>query len=153
MRASRSSNMFGLLRQVLPSRQVEMVEAVIALERVKLNTARVFVVLTPQSQLTNLDPEEAVRRHRSRAVFRYGSRVRRVEQGIPECRRAQWRLQPRAWAARGYVNRLMDSARVVRYLAHDSRANLGAFRCCWRRHAADRSAPSNRTGACGLSSR
>ncbi|RUX49695.1 hypothetical protein EOA33_11700, partial [Mesorhizobium sp. M4A.F.Ca.ET.050.02.1.1] len=45
--------MFGLLRQVVPSRQIEIAQLMVALERVKLNTARVFIALTPQSQLAD----------------------------------------------------------------------------------------------------
>ncbi|AZO09503.1 MULTISPECIES: plasmid partitioning protein RepB C-terminal domain-containing protein [unclassified Mesorhizobium] len=120
--------MFGLLRQVLPSRQVEIVEAMIALERVKLNTARVFVVLTPQSQLTNpsvprkhfagIAPEQFSAMEVEFAELSRGFRNAAERSGA-------WSLE--LVAARGYVNRLMESARVVRYLAHDFPCQLGCF--------------------------
>nr|WIE90826.1 plasmid partitioning protein RepB C-terminal domain-containing protein [Mesorhizobium sp. WSM4875] len=44
---------FPLLREVVPSRQVEIVRVMLALDRVQFRVARVLIALTPRSQLTD----------------------------------------------------------------------------------------------------
>ncbi|MGX9182462.1 plasmid partitioning protein RepB C-terminal domain-containing protein, partial [Mesorhizobium sp. BHbdii] len=50
---------FGLLKKVTPSRQVEAANLMVALDRVTFVSARVIIALTPQSQLAdNSIPEQ-----------------------------------------------------------------------------------------------
>ena len=44
---------FGLLREVVPGRQVEIVRLMLAMNRVEFRVARLLIELTPRSQLTN----------------------------------------------------------------------------------------------------
>ncbi|CDX55934.1 conserved hypothetical protein [Mesorhizobium plurifarium] len=120
--------MFGLLRQVVPDRQVEIAKLMLALRRVKLNTARVFIILTPQSQLTDTSKLrqqfpgiEAVQLAAMESELAdLSSRFQRAaeQSGI-------WNLE--LVAARGYIRRLMESAKVVRYLALHFPPHLKGF--------------------------
>lgn len=119
---------FGLLRQVVPDRQVEIAKLMIALRRVKLNTARVFIILTPQSQLT--DPS----RPRQQFPGIEAAQLAAMESELADLSRrfqraAEW---SGIWnlnlvAARGYILRLMESAKVVRYLAQHFPQRLAQF--------------------------
>ncbi|CDX22468.1 conserved hypothetical protein [Mesorhizobium sp. ORS 3324] len=120
--------MFGLLRQVVPGRQVEIAKLMIALGRVKLNTARVFIILTPQSQLA--DPS----RPRQQFPGIEAGQLAAMETELADLstrfkRAAEW---SGTWnleliAARGYILQLMESAKVVRYLAQHFPQHLAEF--------------------------
>jgi len=119
---------FGLLRQVVPDRQVEIAKLMIALRRVKLNTARVFIILTPQSQLTDtsrsrqqfpgIDAVQLAAMESELADL--SSRFQRAAE-----QSGTWNLE--LVAARGYILRLMESAKVVRYLALHFPPHLAGF--------------------------
>jgi hypothetical protein len=120
--------MFGLLRQVVPDRQVEIAKLMVALRRVKLNTARVFIILTPQSQLTDtsrsrqqfpgIDAVQLAAMESELADL--SSRFQRAAE-----QSGTWNLE--LVAARGYILRLMESAKVVRYLALHFPPHLAGF--------------------------
>lgn len=120
--------MFGLLRQVVPERQVEIAKLMIALRRVKLNIARVFIILTPQSQLA--DPS----RPRQQFPGIEAKQLAAMETELADLsRRFQcaaeqsgiWNLE--LVAARGYILRLMERAKMVRYLAQHFPTHLATF--------------------------
>ncbi|RWH69272.1 plasmid partitioning protein RepB C-terminal domain-containing protein [Mesorhizobium sp.] len=120
--------MFGLLRQVVPDRQVEIAKVMIALRRVKLNTARVFVILTSPSQLT--DPS----RPRQQFPGIDGVQLATMESELADLSRKfqQAEVQGGIWnleliAARGYILQLLESAKVVRYLAQYFPRHLSEF--------------------------
>ena len=111
---------FGLLRQVLPIRQVDVVKLMIALDRVKVNVAKMLIALTPQSQLIEpsslgkpfagidaaqlaaMEAEFAVMSHEFGSVAdAHGARTLKLV------------------AARGYIVRLLENVRVIMYLARN----------------------------------
>ncbi|PBC02702.1 plasmid partitioning protein RepB C-terminal domain-containing protein [Mesorhizobium sp. WSM3860] len=111
--------MFGVLRQVLPSRQIEIVEMMIALERVKLNTARVFILFTPQSQLA--DPSTPRKQFAGITPEQFAAMEAEFDQLSRKFRNAAERsgiCNLELVAARGYLDRIMGNMRVVKYLAH-----------------------------------
>ncbi|UVK49328.1 hypothetical protein BPNPMPFG_008268 (plasmid) [Mesorhizobium sp. AR07] len=120
--------MFGLLRKVAPSRQVRITQLMIALKRVKLDCARVFIALTPQSQLA--DPSTL----RKQFVGISAAQLAAMETEFAQLsdqflitaeRHGLWNLE--YVTARGYLSRLMDSPKAVRYLAHHFPKQLAQF--------------------------
>ena len=120
--------MFGLLRQLVPARQIEVAKLMIALRRVKLNTARLFIILTPPSQLA------VPSRPRQQLPGIEAVQLAAMETELADLsRRFQcaaelsgiWNLE--LVAARGYILRLMESAKMVRYLAQHFPTHLAAF--------------------------
>ncbi|TIO50371.1 MAG: hypothetical protein E5X80_10315 [Mesorhizobium sp.] len=120
--------MFGLLRQVVPSRQIEIALLIVALERVKLNTARVFIVLTPQSQLA--DPSSARKEFAGIDAAQLAAMEANFAELSQEFRNSAEQHGPCSLAlvaARGYLDRVMGNVRVVRYLAHNFPTRLEEF--------------------------
>ncbi|RUU04274.1 hypothetical protein EOD23_16925 [Mesorhizobium sp. USDA-HM6] len=120
--------MFGVLRQVVPSRQIEIVEIMIALERVKLNTARVFIALTPQSQLT--DPSTLRKQFAGISSEQFATMETEFAALSRAFQNAAERHGPCSLAlvaARGYLDRIMGNARVVRYLAYNFPERFAEF--------------------------
>lgn len=109
---------FGLLRQVLPPRQVEIAGLMLALDKVKLNWARVLIALTPQSQLVDPSvPRTQFANLTDDHIAAMEIELAALSQeflGIFE-HLGWWGLE--LVAVRGYMTRLMDNARVLRYLA------------------------------------
>lgn len=120
--------MFGLLRQVVPSRQVEIAKLMIALRRVKLNTARVFITLTPQFQLADPSrPRQKFPGIEARQLAAMETELADLSSRFQQAaeRSGTWHLE--LVAARGYLVQLMESAKVVRYLALHFPQDLSEF--------------------------
>ncbi|RWO40098.1 MAG: hypothetical protein EOS12_27090 [Mesorhizobium sp.] len=119
---------FALLRRVVPSRQVEIAKLMIALDRVKFNCAKVFIALTPRSKLA--DP--SLPRQQFSGVT--SSQLDAMETDLADLSQkflitseslGSWGLE--LVAVRGYLNRMMDSPKIVRYLAHHFPKQLAQF--------------------------
>jgi hypothetical protein len=108
----------GLLKKGTPIRQVEVAKLMVALDRVTFISARVIIALTPQAQLADpsiprqqffgIDTETFAGMELEFAA------LSREFLDANECR-GVWSLQ--LVAAGGYLHRLMDNLKVVRYLA------------------------------------
>ena len=120
--------MFGLLRQVVPRRQVEIARLMIALERVKLNTARVFIILTPRSQLADPSrPQQQFVGIESAQLAAMETELTALSTRFQSAaeRNGTWNLE--LVAARGYIYQLLESAKLVRYLAKHFPQRLAEF--------------------------
>jgi hypothetical protein len=122
------AGIFSLLRKVVPGRQMEITRLMIGLDRVRLLWARVLVGLTPQSQLA----APSVPRMQFAGINASDIAAMEIELAALslEFLNAAERLGP--WglelvAARGYLNRLMDNAPIVRYLARSFPETLSEF--------------------------
>ncbi|RUW46737.1 MULTISPECIES: plasmid partitioning protein RepB C-terminal domain-containing protein [unclassified Mesorhizobium] len=122
------AGIFCLLRKVVPSRQIEITRLMIGLDRVRLHWARVLVALTPQTQLA----APSVSRMQFAGIDASDIAAMEIELAALslDFLNAAEHLGP--WglelvAARGYLNRLMDNAPVVRYLARNFPATLSEF--------------------------
>lgn len=122
------TKLFGLLQKVLPARQLEIVQLMVAMGRVRLTYARVLVALTPQAQLAS----PSVTRTQFAGID--ANRLAAMETELAALGQAFlsnagqlgcWRLE--LVAARGHLNRLMDNARIVRYLAQNFPAAFSSF--------------------------
>lgn len=119
---------FGLLRRLAPTRQIEVAWLMIAMNRVTYNYAKALVALTPQLQFANpsnpgrkfagLTDPQLVALKTEFADLSYQFRSAMEHFGT---------LTLEHISARGYLNRLMDNARVVRYLAQKFPEILSEF--------------------------
>lgn len=122
------TKIFGLLQKVLPARQLEIARLMVALDRVRLTYARVLVALTPQAllvspsvtrtQLAGIDANRFAAMETELAALSQQFLSNAEQLG-------SWRLE--LVAARGYLNRLLDNARLVRYLARNFAGALSEF--------------------------
>ncbi|MES0023133.1 MULTISPECIES: plasmid partitioning protein RepB C-terminal domain-containing protein [unclassified Mesorhizobium] len=119
---------FALLREAVPSRQIEIVRLMIALDSVQFRSARVLIALTPLSLLTSpsadrkqfdgISPSQMasmetdlakVSRDYLNAANTYGARMLNLI------------------AATSYFDRLLNSPKMVRYLARNFGGQLEVF--------------------------
>lgn len=119
-------NTFAELRRMVPLRQIEAAELMIAMNKFSLNYAKSLVGATPQSQLLDGGPKKV-------------SGLTDTQMGMMEQESAsldrEFRLIEESYGAdnldlvvaTGYVERLLDNARVVRYLAQKHPELLSEF--------------------------
>lgn len=110
---------FGLLRHVLPARQMEIARLMVGMERVTFTYVKLLVALSPQAMLVEgFDPSKVANltEDQYRAMEPVISTLSAAFLSALE-RRGSANLE--LFAARAYFNRLMDNSRVVRYLAHN----------------------------------
>lgn len=109
---------FGLLRHVLPARQLEIARLMVAMERVTFTYAKILIAFTPHpllaegfypAMIANVSEDQL------------GAMTPELGRLSSEFLSAVERLGPvslELLAAGRYLDRLMDNSRVVRYLAH-----------------------------------
>ncbi|TPJ31481.1 plasmid partitioning protein RepB C-terminal domain-containing protein [Mesorhizobium sp. B2-7-2] len=110
---------FGLLRHVLPARQMEIARLMVAMERVTFTYTKILVAFTPRPLLAEgFDPTTIANVSEDQLgamtpeLGRLSSEFLRAVE-----RRGSVRLE--LVAARRYFEHLMDNSKVVRYLAHN----------------------------------
>ncbi|WP_050596727.1 plasmid partitioning protein RepB C-terminal domain-containing protein [Mesorhizobium ciceri] len=119
---------FGLLKKGTPNRQVEVAKLMVALDRVTFISARVIIALTPQLQLA--DPSIPRKRFFGIDTDTFDgmevefAALSREFLDANECL-GIWSLE--LVAARGYLHRLMDNLKVVRYLAGNYPSHFETF--------------------------
>ncbi|WP_246689087.1 MULTISPECIES: plasmid partitioning protein RepB C-terminal domain-containing protein [unclassified Mesorhizobium] len=118
---------FGLLRHVLPDRQLEIARLMVAMERVTFTYAKILIAFTPRPLLA-----EGFYPAMIANVSEDQPGAMTPELGRPSCEflSAMERLGPvslELLAAGRYLDRLMGNSRVVRYLAHTFPGNFEEF--------------------------
>jgi hypothetical protein len=119
---------FGLLREVVPCRQVETCRLMLALDRVEFRVAKVLIELTPRSQLTN----PLARRKRYEGIS--SAQMAAMEADIAEVSHKYLSAASthgsemlNLIAATSYFDRLLNNPKLVRYLARNFTGQLEAF--------------------------
>ncbi|WP_245519809.1 MULTISPECIES: plasmid partitioning protein RepB C-terminal domain-containing protein [unclassified Mesorhizobium] len=118
---------FGLLRHVLPARQMEIARLMVAMERVTFTYAKILVAFTPRPLLAEgFDPTTIanVSEGQLSAMTPELGGLSSEFLGAVE-RRGSVSLE--LVAASRYFERLMDNSKVVRYLAHNFPDQFEAF--------------------------
>ncbi|KUM24132.1 hypothetical protein AU467_06795 [Mesorhizobium loti] len=109
---------FGLLRKVVPSRQVEITQLMIALDRVKVHCAKVFVALTPQSQLAEPSiPRKQFAGIDAEQLAAMETEFAELSEEFLNAAKSHGARALELVAAQAYLDRLMENPRVVRFLA------------------------------------
>jgi len=119
---------FGLLREVVPGRQVEIVRLMLAMDRVQFRVAKVLIELTPRSQLTN----PLARRKRYEGIS--SAQMAAMEADIAEVSHKYLSAASthgsemlNLIAATSYFDRLLNNPKLVRYLARNFTGQLEVF--------------------------
>lgn len=119
---------FGLLREVVPGRQVEIVRLMLAMNRVEFRVARLLIELTPRSQLTN----PLARRKRYEGIS--PAQMAAMEADIAEASHDYLSAASthgsemlNLIAATSYFDRLLNNPKLVRYLARNFARQLEVF--------------------------
>ncbi|MER9625020.1 hypothetical protein NKI98_26885 [Mesorhizobium sp. M0222] len=119
---------FALLREAVPSRQIEIVRLMIALDSVQFRSARVLIALTPQSRLTN--PSADRRKFDGISPSQMASMETDLAKVSHDYLNAANTLGARMLnliAATSYFDRLLNSPKMVRYLARNFGGQLEVF--------------------------
>jgi hypothetical protein len=110
-------NTFTELKKMLPLRQIESAELMVAMNKFTTNYARSLVAATPQAQLVEQDKPKHVKGLTEEQV----AMMERESMSLQR----EFRLAEKSYGAdhldlvlaNGYVGRLLGNAKVVRYLA------------------------------------
>ncbi|RUV32943.1 plasmid partitioning protein RepB C-terminal domain-containing protein [Mesorhizobium sp. M7A.F.Ca.MR.148.00.0.0] len=118
---------FGLLRHVIPVRQLEIARLMVAMERVTFTYAKILVAFTPRSLLAEgFDPAMIA----NVSEDQLGAMTPELGELSSEFLSAVERrgsVSLELLAAGRFFDRLMDNSRVVRYLAHTFPGNFEEF--------------------------
>jgi ParB-like chromosome segregation protein Spo0J len=120
-------NTFTELKKMLPLRQIEAAELMVAMNKFTTNYAKSLVAATPQSQLVEQDKPKHVKGLTD-------EQVAMMERESVSLQR-EFRLAEKSYGAdhldlvltNGYVRKLLGNAKVVRYLAQHHRDILTEF--------------------------
>lgn len=119
---------FASLRKMVPTRQLKAAKLMIALKRVNFNYAQLLSTLTPVSQLADPStPRKKFLGVTDDQLTAMGAEFDALNEEFLFCAssRGIWALE--LMAARSYLDRLMENARVVRYLAQNFPKQLANF--------------------------
>jgi len=118
---------FSELRKMVPLRQIEAAELMVAMNKFTINYAKSLVAATPQNQLVEADKPKHVKGLSE-------EQIALMERESVSLQR-EFRIAEKSYGAdhldlvlsNGYVGRLLGSARVVRYLAQHHHDILTEF--------------------------
>ena len=118
---------FTELKKLLPLRQIEAAELMVAMNKFTINYAKSLVAATPQEQLVEADKPKKVRGLSEEQI----ALMERESMSLQR----EFRLAEKFYGAdhldlvlsNGYVDKLLGNARVVRYLAQHHREILTEF--------------------------
>jgi hypothetical protein len=119
---------FPLLREVVPRRQIEIVRLMIALDSVQFRSARVLIALTPRSQLTNpLADRKQFEGISPPEMASMETEIAKVSHEYLSAASAYGARMLSLIAATNYFDRLLNSPKMVRYLARNFGGQLEVF--------------------------
>jgi ParB-like chromosome segregation protein Spo0J len=118
---------FAELRKLVPLRQIEAAELMVAMNKFTINYAKSLVAATPQEQLVETDKPKQVRGLSE-------EQIALMERESVSLQR-EFRIAEKSYGAdhldlvlsNGYVGKLLGNARVVRYLAQHHQDILAEF--------------------------
>ncbi|MBZ9852040.1 hypothetical protein LB565_29085 [Mesorhizobium sp. CA14] len=119
---------FGLLREVVPNRQVEIVRLMLAMDRVQFRVAKVLIELTPRSQLT--DPAARRKRYEGISPSQMAAMeadLAKVSHEYLSAASSHGARMLNLIAVASYFDRLLNRPKLVRYLACNFVRQLEVF--------------------------
>lgn len=118
---------FGLLRHVVPARQVEIARLMVAMERVTFTYAKILVAFTPRPLLAEgFDPTMIANVSKDQ-LSAMTPELGRLSSEFLRAVERRGSVSLEMVAASRYFEHLMDNPKVVRYLAHNFPAQFEAF--------------------------
>lgn len=118
LKEKRASNgAFREIRKVKPMRQIEMAELMVAANNFSASYARCLLAATPQEQLLEPDKPKDVANLSPEDMSRMEREMENLSQDLRSVEEAHGRNVLNLVLAVGYLKKLLDNARVVRYLS------------------------------------
>lgn len=122
-----AAGLFRVLRRMLPLRQIEAVELMIAMDRFTITYAQALLAATPQSQLVQDDRPKQVRGLTAEQIALMERESGQLERQLRVAERSYGPDHMHLVVARGYLTKLLGNARIVRYLAQQHPEFLAEF--------------------------
>ncbi|RUV97973.1 MAG: hypothetical protein EOQ55_01005 [Mesorhizobium sp.] len=119
---------FPLLREVVPSRQVEIVRLMLALDRVQFRVARVLIALTPRAQLT--DPFAPRKQYEGISPTRLADMqtdLAKVSHEYLSAASTHGATVLNLIAVTGYIDKLLNNPALVRFMARNFAGHLEVY--------------------------
>jgi hypothetical protein len=110
---------FGLLRHVLPARQLEIARLMVAMERVTFTYAKILVAFTPRPQLVEGFCPAMIANVSEDQLDAMTPELGGLSSEFLNAVERRGSVKLDLLAACRYCDRLMDNSKVVRYLAHN----------------------------------
>ncbi|MDG4854561.1 MULTISPECIES: plasmid partitioning protein RepB C-terminal domain-containing protein [unclassified Mesorhizobium] len=119
---------FPLLREVVPSRQVEIVRLMLALDRVQFRVARVLIALTPRSQLTDpFAPRKQYEGISPTQLADMQTDLAKVSHEYLSAANTHGATVLNLIAVTGYIDRLLNNPALVRFMARNFAGHLEVY--------------------------
>ncbi|QYU69942.1 ParB N-terminal domain-containing protein [Leptolyngbya sp. 15MV] len=122
-----AAGLFRVLKRMLPLRQIEAVELMIAMDRFTITYAQALLAATPQSQLVQDDRPKQVRGLTAEQIALMERESGQLERQLRVAERSYGPDHMHLVVARGYLTKLLGNARIVRYLAQQHPEFLAEF--------------------------
>ncbi|RWA94586.1 plasmid partitioning protein RepB C-terminal domain-containing protein [Mesorhizobium sp.] len=110
---------FGLLRNVLPARQLEIARLMVAMERVTFTYAKILVAFTPRALLVEGFYPAMIANVSEDQLGAMTPELDRLSREFLSAVERRGSVSLELLAAGRYFDRLMDNSKVVRYLAYN----------------------------------
>ncbi|WP_245468219.1 MULTISPECIES: plasmid partitioning protein RepB C-terminal domain-containing protein [unclassified Mesorhizobium] len=110
---------FGLLRHVLPARQLEIARLMVAMERVTFTYAKILVAFTPRALLVEGFYPAMIANVSEDQLGAMTPELGRLSSEFLSAVERRGSVSLELLAAGRYFDRLMDNSKVVRYLAYN----------------------------------
>ncbi|TPI22173.1 plasmid partitioning protein RepB C-terminal domain-containing protein [Mesorhizobium sp. B4-1-1] len=110
---------FGLLRHVLPARQMEIARLMVGMERVTFTYTKILVAFTPRPLLAEGFDPTTIANVSEDQLGAMTPELGRLSSEFLSAVERRGSVSLKLLAAGRYLDRLMDNSKVVRYLAHN----------------------------------
>ena len=120
-------NAFTELRKMVPLRQIEAAELMVAMNKYTVSYAKSLLAATPQSQLVDVDKPKHVRGLSDEQVALMERELVSLEREFRIAEKSYGTDHLDLVLTNGYLSKLLGNARVVRYLAQHHRDILTEF--------------------------
>ncbi|WP_217568754.1 plasmid partitioning protein RepB C-terminal domain-containing protein [Mesorhizobium sp. GbtcB19] len=118
---------FGLLRHVLPARQMEIARLMVAMERVTFTYTKILVAFTPRPLLAEGFDPTTIANVSEDQLGAMTPELGRLSTEFLSTVERHGSVSLELLAAGRYFDRLMDNSKVVRYLAHNFPSQFEEF--------------------------
>jgi hypothetical protein len=122
-----SQKAFVALRKMVPMRQIEAAELMVAMNRFTVSYAESLLAATIPSQLVDPGKPKAPRKLSSEQLALMERESANLERDFKIAEQSYGTDHLDLVLAKGYLAKLLGNARIVRYLAQHHRELLGAF--------------------------
>jgi len=119
---------FDVLRKMLPMRQIEAAELLVNANNYSVGYATAILAGTPQAQLINASTPKRMKGMTAEALARMEGELARLQQAITSIQDSYGQDHLHLTVVKGYLNKLVSNAKIVKYLEKHQPEFLGEFK-------------------------